>query len=66
MAVHPGRRHGERGMITAEYGVGVLCTAVIACGLVTLVDAGWFAEFLVRIFDVSFNRTLADLVSSLW
>ena len=66
MARDRSRRHGQRGMVTIEYGVGILCTTAIAGSLVVLVGADWYAEFLTRIFDVSFTRTLADMVSSLW
>jgi hypothetical protein len=66
MGIDTAHRHHERGMTTAEYGVGILCASAIAGGLLALVDAQWYAEFLTRAFDVSFTRTLADLVGSLW
>jgi hypothetical protein len=66
MSIDRKRLRGESGMATVEYGVGILCTTAIAGGLLVLVDGDWYADLLVRVFDVSFNRTLADMVSSLW
>lgn len=49
-------------MTTAEYGVGALGTATIACGLITLVDAGWFGDLFEHIFDVAFTKTLPEIL----
>ena len=55
-------RRDERGMTTAEYASGMLCTAVIGCGMAALADAGWFIDLFARLFDVALSKTLPELL----
>jgi hypothetical protein len=40
------RRHGQRGMTTAEYAVGSVAVATGAGALITLFNQPWFQEVL--------------------
>jgi len=55
-------RRLERGMTTAEYATGALCTGVIACGMAALVDSGWFVRLFEQLFDAALIRTLPELL----
>ena len=49
-------------MTTAEYAGGRVCTAMIGCGLVALVDIGWFTDMFERLFDAALTRPLPYLL----
>jgi hypothetical protein len=52
-------------MSTAEYAGCTGGVALIAGGLVALVDAGWFPGLFARVFDAAMTWTLPDLLGSL-
>jgi len=60
-----GRPRGERGMSTAEYAGCAGGVALIAGGLVALVEAGWIPGLFARVFDAAMTWTLPDLLGSL-
>ena len=60
-----GRLRGEAGMTTAEYAGCAGGVALVAGGLLALVEAGWFTGLFARIFDAAMTWTLPDLLGSL-
>jgi hypothetical protein len=46
------RRHGQRGMTTAEYAVGSVAVATGAGALITLFNQPWFQDVLKTLIEV--------------
>lgn len=55
------RRHGQRGMTTAEYAVGSVAIATGIGTLITLFQQEWFQELLKKIIEVIFQVVLGIL-----
>lgn len=55
------RRHGQRGMTTAEYAVGSVAVATGIGTLITLFQQEWFQELLKKIIEVIFQVVLGIL-----
>lgn len=46
------RRHGQRGMTTAEYAVGSVAVATGVGVLITLVQQPWFKELVMKVIEL--------------
>lgn len=55
------RRHGQRGMTTAEYAVGSVAVATGVGVLITLIQQPWFKELLMKIIEMIINLIMGIL-----
>ncbi|HML49888.1 MAG TPA: DUF4244 domain-containing protein [Propionicimonas sp.] len=55
------RRHGQRGMTTAEYAVGSVAIATGIGTLITLFQQDWFQELLKKIIEMIIQIILGIL-----
>ncbi len=46
------RRHGQRGMTTAEYAVGSVAVATGVGVLITLVQQPWFGDLIKKLIEM--------------
>lgn len=55
------RRHGQRGMTTAEYAVGSVAVATGAGVLITLFQQPWFRELVMKVLEMIVNLIMGIL-----
>ncbi|HAM45515.1 MAG TPA: hypothetical protein DCM67_10920 [Propionibacteriaceae bacterium] len=46
------RRHGQRGMTTAEYAVGSVAVATGVGTIITLIQQPWFQEIIKKLMEL--------------